>query len=126
MEKLRKAFAIPKILDVALPTSAVGLVDIDFLNRLENGERPRDLVQPPFEDAKDTQIRELKEEIEVQKIKNADLESRLNLIMVPRGDNDGKLRAELAKWMKNNSKLELDSRVKSKIIEEQATVSSYK
>ena len=35
----------------------------DFLERLENGARPSDLVRPPFEDEKETQIRELKEEI---------------------------------------------------------------
>ena len=50
---------------------------VDFLEKLENGARPCDLVQPPFEDKIDTRIRELKE-IMAKKDKNvAELEKRL-------------------------------------------------
>ena len=51
---------------------------VDFLEKLENGARPCDLVQPPFEDKIDTRVRELKE-IMAKKDKNvAELEKRLD------------------------------------------------
>ena len=64
------------------PRTAIELrnehVLVDFLNRLENGERPCDLVPPPFEHENDTQIRELKREIADKDRKIAELENRLN------------------------------------------------
>ena len=48
----------------------------DFLERLENGARPSDLVRPPFEDEKETQIRELKQEIAA---KRSEFERNFNL-----------------------------------------------
>ena len=64
------------------PRTAIKLrnerVVVDFLERLENGARPCDLVRPPFEDEKDTKIRELKEELAQEKRKNAELENRRN------------------------------------------------
>ena len=64
------------------PRTAIELrnerVLVDFLNRIENGARPCDLVRPPFEDEKDTRIRELKEEITIKDRKIADLKNRLN------------------------------------------------
>ena len=64
------------------PRTAIELrnerVLVDFLNRIENGARPCDLVRPPFEDEKDTKIRELKEEITIKDRKIADLKNRLN------------------------------------------------
>ena len=51
---------------------------VDFLNRLENGERPCDHVRPPFEDEKDAKIREQKEDIAKKDQKIAELERRLN------------------------------------------------
>jgi hypothetical protein len=49
------------------PRTAIKLreeaIFLDFLNRLENGEQPCDLVRPPFEDEKDTKIRILKKEL---------------------------------------------------------------
>ena len=64
------------------PRNAIKLrnerVLVDFLNRIENGARPCDLVQPPFEDEKDTKIRDLKEKITIKDRKIANLEKRLN------------------------------------------------
>ena len=64
------------------PRTAIKLrnerVLVDFLNRIENGARPCDLVRPPFEDEKDTRIRELKEKLAIKDRKIADLENRLN------------------------------------------------
>ena len=63
------------------PRNAIRLrneaVLVDFLEKLEDGVRPCDLVRPPFEDEKDTQIRELKEEMAIKDRKIADLENRL-------------------------------------------------
>ncbi|CBY40392.1 unnamed protein product, partial [Oikopleura dioica] len=62
------------------PRNAIKLrnerVLVDFLNRIENGARPCDLVQPPFEDEKDTKIRDLKEKITIKDRKIANLEKR--------------------------------------------------
>jgi len=64
------------------PRTAIELrnerVLVDFLNRIENGARPCDLVRPPFEDEKDTQIREFKEKLAIKDRKIANLENRLN------------------------------------------------
>ena len=49
-------------------------VFVDFLYQLENGARPCDLVRPPFEDEKDTKIRELKEEMATKNKKISELE----------------------------------------------------
>ena len=53
---------------------------VDFLHQLENGARPCDLVRPPFEDEKDTKIRELKEEIAKKDRKIAELGNGRDLI----------------------------------------------
>ena len=49
-----------------------------FRYRLENGERPCEIVSPPFEDEKDAQIRIQKEELAKKDRKIAELEIRLN------------------------------------------------
>ena len=51
------------------------IVIVDFLDKLENGERACDLVTPPFEDEKDTQIRQLKEKLAKKERKIAELEN---------------------------------------------------
>ena len=64
------------------PRTAIELrnekVLVDFLNKLENGARPCELVPPPFENAKDARVRELKEELAQERKKSAELEKRLN------------------------------------------------
>ena len=50
-----------------------------FRYRLENGERPCEIVSPPFEDEKDAQIRIQKEELAKKDRKIAELENRLNV-----------------------------------------------
>ena len=64
------------------PRTAIELrnerVVVDFIQRLENGARPCELVRPPFEDEKDTKIRLLKEELAQEKRKNAELENGRN------------------------------------------------
>ena len=64
------------------PRTAIELrneaVLVDFLERLENGARPCDLVQPPFEDEKDMKIRKLNKEMAKKDREIADLKNRLN------------------------------------------------
>ena len=61
------------------PKNAVELRNEDvlavFRYRLEKGERPCEIVPPPFEDEKDAQIRLLKEELAKKDRKIAELEN---------------------------------------------------
>ena len=65
------------------PRNAIKLRDeevlVDFLRRIEAGERPSDLVLPPFEDENEAQNRQLREEIARKDAIIADLQNRLNL-----------------------------------------------
>ena len=55
------------------------IVLVDFLRRIEAGERPSDLVPPPFEDENEAQNRQLREEIARKDAIIADLQNRLNM-----------------------------------------------
>ena len=54
---------------------------VDFLNKLENGARPCELVPPPFEDEKETQIREMRAQLATKDRKIANLEETVNSAM---------------------------------------------
>ena len=65
------------------PANAMELRDemvlVDFLRRIDAGERPSDLVPPPFENEHEAQNRQLREEIARKDAIIADLQNRLNL-----------------------------------------------
>ena len=65
------------------PRNAMKLRDeiilVDFLRRIEAGERPCDLVPPPFEDENEAQVRQLREELVRKNGIIEDLQNRLNI-----------------------------------------------
>ncbi|CBY32054.1 unnamed protein product, partial [Oikopleura dioica] len=76
-----------------------------FRYRLENGERPCEIVSPPFEDEKDAQIRIQKEELAKKDRKIAELEIRLNAAENSRNEIEEN-REIIEKLNEKNTKLE--------------------
>ncbi|CBY31515.1 unnamed protein product [Oikopleura dioica] len=124
------------------PRTAIELrnegVLVDFLNKLENGARPCELVPPPFEDEKEMQIREMRAKLATKDRTITDLEKTVNSAMNAKheiGQRDEiiemkneeilELKTEIENWKVNfakmreaNSKLESDLREYKKIIEQ--------
>ena len=65
------------------PRNAIELreevVLVDFLRRIEAGERPSEIVPTPFENEHETEIRQLREELARKDGIIADLQSRLDV-----------------------------------------------
>ena len=65
------------------PRNAIELreevVLVDFLRRIEAGERPSDIVPPPFENEHEAEIRQLRKELARKDEIIADLQNRLDV-----------------------------------------------
>ena len=99
------------------PRTAIELrnegVLVDFLNKLENGARPCELVPPPFEDEKEMQIREMRAKLATKDRTITDLEKTVNSAM--NAKHEIGQRDEIIE-MKNEVNLKIDTNLHFSLI----------
>ncbi|CBY11406.1 unnamed protein product [Oikopleura dioica] len=117
------------------PKNAVELRNEDvravFRYRLEKGERPCEIVSPPFEDEKDAQIRLLKEELakkdkKIAELENGKVEDGQNREIIEKENSklktvNEKLKKELAKIRPSFAKIESELNEARNLIQQLTT-----